>query len=245
MRTCYSLKPQLNVVVAYICVTHGSRSDTHAARFTSTYLENPSEYPHRLIIVCNGGSLSPALKNNFNGLDCEFYIRGNDDGKDISAFQEIAKKVSCDFLICLGESITIRGPNWIDRMMQSRLRMGPGMYGFFSSHIVRAHLNTTAFAIDPDLLVRYPPVDTNAKRYDFEHGPGCLWQRVYKSNLATVFVTWDGDWLPGHWRDAKNILSSGDQSNLLVWSHHCDEFSMANEPTKSLWRDQSNLPFHF
>jgi hypothetical protein len=176
-------------------------------------------------------------------VDCEFLIRPNDEGKDMSAYQHVAAETDADFLVCFGESITIRHSGWLATVINARMQYGPGMYGFFASHMVRAHLNTTAFSMDTALMRKLPMVTTNGMRYDAEHGPGCWWQRLYKTNLATMLVTASGAYGPGHWREVPNGMHNGNQSECLVFSHHCDEFEVANPSTRSLWETQSNWPF--
>ena len=78
----------IRVAVAYICVSNGNMTDSYAPRFASTYQEFPAEYPHGLIVICNGGPLVKARKDYFSQLDCEFYHRPNDGGFDISAYQD-------------------------------------------------------------------------------------------------------------------------------------------------------------
>ena len=242
---CFMLKEPagLKVAVLYICVTRGNRMDAYSQRFCQTYKDNDAEWPHKLVVLCNGGELPPNHRKFFDGVNCEFFNRPNDGGKDMSAYQQYAAERDSDFLVCFGESIQIRGPGWLRRLVEARLKYGPGMYGCFSSHMVRAHLNTTAFAIDAEFLRRHPLITNQAMRYEAEHGPGCLWQRVFRGGGAAMLVTWSGEYGPGHWRDGRGIMHDSQQEDCIVWSHHCEEWSVANEPTRTLWTTQSNQPF--
>ena len=200
----------LRVVVAYICVTEGAMTEAYSPRFVRTYLENPAGAEHRLVVICNGGALSPQRRKFFDDLDCEFYERPNDEGKDISAYQDLAEhlviKNEADFLVCFGESVYFHRPGWLQKLVEARAAHGPGMMGCFSSHMVRAHLNTTAFGCDSRLLAKYPRVITNGDRYAFEHGGTCFWKRLVAGKNTAALVTFEGVFFQGEWRRGNGCL---------------------------------------
>lgn len=231
------------VIVAYICVTHGNLIDTYAARFAATYRQFQSGYPHDLIVICNGGPLAPHRAAHFTGFPFRFHPRPNDSGWDISAYQDAAGSYKSDFIVCLGESVYFNQPDWLGRMVDARLNYGEGMYGFMATHAVRAHLNTTAFACDTRYLVKYPPVQDHGSRYEFEHGKTALWRRIAAGGGAAIFVTREGCYEPGRWREETNILNSGDQSSLLLRCNHTDRFEAANPESKRLWSLAANIAY--
>lgn len=239
------LKPaaQLKVCVAYVCVTNGNMTDSYAPRFAQTYLDNPAGIDHRLIVVCNGGELSLKREKYFDKLDCEFLSRENDGGFDISAYQEVARDSGCDFLVCLGESVYFYKPDWLLKLVQARLKYGPGMYGFFATHAALAHLNTSAFGVDAPFLAKYPPVLNHGARYEFEHGSSAMWRRIVKGGGRAIYVTWNGEYAPGHWRDSRNGLNEGTQKDLMVLCNHTDRYEAANENTRSVWCAGANAQF--
>lgn len=253
MRTCWLLNPNpqpenaLRVVVAYTCVTEGSLTESYSPRFARTYLEHPAGADHKLVIVCNGGSLPPRKKAFFDGLDCEFFDRPNDEGKDLSGYQDLAQRLvidnEADFLVCFGESIYFHRQDWMSRLVNARLEHGPGMYGCFSSHMVRAHLNTTGFGIDARLLTKYPPIRTNGERYAAEHGQHCLWKRLVAGKNTACLVTFQGVYFQGEWRRGEEIMHRGNQGNCLAWCNHTEKFSTADLATKALWTAQSDSPY--
>jgi hypothetical protein len=234
-----------NVVVAYIAVSDPNlySIDTYAPRFRDTYLKFSAGYPHRLIVVCNGGNLTPFRQKHFSGLDCEFYPRPNDGGKDISGYQAIAHTVPCDFLVCLGDSVYFHREGWLKRLVEARLENGPGMYGVFASHYPIAHLCTSFFGVDPCFLRRYPPVTNHTERYVFEHGGNALWRRIVASKAQARLVTFDGDWEPGKWRKPQNCYWKGDQSNCLARVNHLDRWESQREDVRRAWTDAANSPF--
>jgi hypothetical protein len=241
------LSSDLKIVLCYICVTHGVNTEHFASRFVATYLAFPPGVEHRTIIACNGGPLKTEMGLLFASLpSVEFFPRENDGGWDISAYLAAARGpcFNDDMMVCMGESVYFHRAGWLKRMVDAWTEQGPGMYGFFSSHVIRAHLNTTAFCITPKALRAYShPVRDRGARYEYEHGPGAFWRSCMINGMPVRFVTWDGIWLPTQWRAPNNILSRGDQSNLLCWCNHTENYFNADAATKNLWARLSDSPF--
>lgn len=236
----------MKILVAYTCVTNGTVTEEFASRFVASYLTFPAGREHELVIVCNGGPLSYYRGGLFTGLNCGFLPRSN-NGWDLGGYREVANGIgkTADLLLCLGESVYFQAPNWLDRLAECFQKHGPGMYGFFSSHIVRAHLGTTAFATTPALLNSYTrPFNTRKDRYEFEHGKDAFWRLLAKRGIGSWLVTWDGCWNPMHWRLPPNIMFRGDQSNLLMRCNHTDRYEAASPKTKLYWQRACDQPFH-
>lgn len=233
----------MKIVLAYICVTHGTLTRDFASRFVGSYLACPPEIEHDLVVVCNGGPLDSETAMLFAPFKCQFLPRENDPGYDIGAYQDVAKLFPSDFQICFGESVYFHRPGWGARLVEVWKKLGQGMYGCFSSNLIRAHLNTTAFAVDQKYLRGYPKVIKQPDRYEFEHGKTSLWRRIRNSGGATKLVTWDGIWEPHQWRIPPNILTRGDQSNCLCWCNHTDRWRAADPKTKQSWSEASDSPF--
>ena len=171
----------------------------------------------------------------FSPIACQFLPRENDEGWDISAIQAVARKVKCDMLVCLGESCYFWKPDWLKPMVEAWKRYGAGMYGFFSSFLVRPHMNTTGFCCDPRFLLGYPQVTDHVGRYSFEHGLNSFWKRMQMFGKPAKLVTADGVYDPPQWRSAPNIMWRGDQSNCLIRCNHLDRWDAADEETKKNW----------
>lgn len=236
-------KPRIKIDVVYIVVSQGHLVDTYGPRFVQSYLQFPPEMDHRLLIACNGGDPGPKRRDYFRDTQAEFILRPNDAGWDISAYQNIARQTDADFLLCLGESIHFHRAGWLRKIADARENYGPGMYGIFSSHFVRAHLNTTGFAADKNLLLAYPQVTNHPERYEFEHGHGCFWKQIASQGMATALVTWNNCWFPGEWRQEKGIMHDSDQLSLLAHCNHTSKFADGTPATRELWAAQSNTPF--
>lgn len=236
----------MRIVVAYITVTGGHRTDIYSARFASSYAAFPPGVEHESLIVCNGGPPSRQIGVILAGLPkVAFWPRGN-AGWDIGAYihASFGPAKDADMLVCLGESVYFHREGWLKRLVDAWEAYGEGMFGIFASNVVRSHMNTTAFATSPNLLREYPCiVDTGRDRYDFEHGRFSFWRLLAMKGKPTLLVTWDGVWRPHEWRRPQNILWRGDQSNCLMWCNHVDAFRESKPQVKAYWQRWCDQPF--
>lgn len=237
------LKRDVKILVVYIAVTQGPLTSDYASRFVGSYLACPPGVRHDTIVACNGGPLPRALALMFDPLGAAMMPRINDPGWDISAYQDIANQIECDLLVCLGESVYFHREGWLKRIADAWKGHGPGLYGFFSSNLVRPHLNTTAFVCDPALLRQYPKPTSRAARYDFEHGEHSFWRFVQSLGKPTCLVTFDGVWAPLVWRLPNDILWRGTQTNCLAFCSHTDHYFAADAATKKRWSAWIDAPF--
>lgn len=236
MNQCSMIKPQVpSVLLVYICVRDNPMLVSHASHFIDSYRCHPPGFEHKLLVICNGGALSAKNKSIFDVVPHEMFVRNNDPGWDISAYIYVAQRWSSTLQVCLGESVYFRRSGWLSQVVDCFSKHGPGMYGFFSSYLVRPHLNTTAFAVSPEYLRDYPPPVDQRTRYAFEHGPQALWRRITNKGGVAKLVTWDGCYDPKDWRKPDNILWRGDQSNSLMMCNHLDRFDAASPDTKMRW----------
>lgn len=227
--------PVQTVLVAYIVVPGNPLMVSHASHFIDSYRAHHPGCDHQLLIVVNGGKIAPKLRPIFDAVPHDLLMRENDPGWDVSAYIEVSRKYPSDLQVCLGESVYFTRHGWLERTVGCVNDHGPGMYGFFSSNLVRPHLNTTAFAASPHYLSQYqPPVD-RAGRYTFEHGHQSLWRRIQATGAATRLVTWDGCWLPHEWRSPKNIMWRGTQENCLMACNHVQKYFAATDAMKQTW----------
>lgn len=236
----------MKILVAYVVVTGGPVAANYAARFVSTYHENPPGLAHDTLIICNGGPLPLDEALIFSSLHPIFLPRVNDPGWDISAFIDVARGAGSNYdaIFCCGESVHFHRQGWLARLVSAWERHGPGMYGPLSSNTIRGHLNTTAFLCPPSLLAKYPSAVFDRKsRYEFEHGERSFWRRLSMKNIPVRLVTWDGEWTPKTWRVPANILWRGDQSNCLVWECHTENWLHSDLGTKQNWSRMADAQF--
>lgn len=234
------LKPNPDVILLYTCVAGRVETDGYARHFAQTYRLYPPGFKHRLVVLCNGGALPQYVRRMFEDTPAEFFVRSN-DGFDIGGYLEYAGNTQADLLVCLGESVYFRRPNWLYLIVGAYMEHGDGMYGCLASYRVRPHLLTTAFAVTPRLLRTYDrPVMTKPQRYAFEHGPESFWRRIRGEGYPVKLVTWDGVYDPPQWRSPANILWRGDQSNCLVWCNHMDRFFALDAKSKFKWAAEAD-----
>lgn len=159
--------------MAYIYPNIGSRHyDDCARRFTIQYAKyDPGQRDHSIYVIVNGGgTLSTAQRRLFDPLPVNFMHHDN-SGKDIGAYQMIARRVPCDLLVCLGSPVRPRMDGWLGIIEKAVLNNGPGLYGAWGFHAPVPHIRTTAFFIPPEILNEYPYQITDRLRYFFEHDP--------------------------------------------------------------------------
>lgn len=236
----------MRILLAYIYVTAGPISNDLAAAFVGTYTAYPPGIAHDTLVICNNGPISEEGGLIFASMpNARFFPRSN-EGWDIGAYFAAAKGPASDYDMVLwcGESVYFHRAGWLARFADAWNINGPGMYGPWASHLVRAHLNTTMFACAPSMFSFYPhTVRTRQERYQFEHGDQAFWRRLQARKIPTMLVTWDGCWRPGQWRYPKNILWRGDQSNCLAFCNHTDRWDSASKTTKSRWQAAADSPF--
>lgn len=206
----------MHVVVVYVFWDAG-----YAAAFADSWRHHPAGMEHLLLVVCNDGSVSPDKRAIFNGIPAVF-VAGDNVGLDIGAFQQVAREVSCDLLVCFGSTAYLRGPGWLGRMFGSFARCGRNnLYGSMSNRgdasvNVAPHIRTTGFWMSPGLLAAYPiAVTAPEHRYPFEHGPTCFTSWVVKMGLKAIVVGWHHENPWPSW-DITNGFHNGDQSEVIV-----------------------------
>lgn len=236
----------MKIALVYVAVTNGQQTADFASRFVATYHENPPGVNHSTVIACNGGPLPLWLSLMFESLRPQFFPRANTPDYDIGAYLQAAKGpcADSDMMVCLGESIYFHRPGWLTRLVEAWEHNGPGMYGSFTSNLVRAHINTTGFAAPTKFLAscRAHIYGRNG-RYEFEHGKEAFWRQLHAKKYPVKLVTWDGEYSPQNWRNPPNILWRGDQSNCLMFCGHTDRYRAANDRVKRWWERAADAPF--
>lgn len=236
----------MKVLICYTLVANGDSTAFFVERFVSTFLQFPPKHDFTLVTVCNGGPPPAAIGDLLKGgVFSRFLVREN-VGADIGGFIEMARRETAqehDAILCLGESVYFHRPRWLERIAEVWDKHGPGLYGFYASNLVRKHLNTTAFCVDPRLLQAWPEVvKTREQRYAFEHGPMPFWKRVEGLRRPVRLVMWDHNQAPWEWRAGKveNEFWRGDQSQCLMFCQHTDRFKNAVKGTRTVWTNNAD-----
>ena len=232
----------MKIAVAYTVVSNGPISDQYASRFAATFHEFPPGSECDLMVIGNGGPMPLELSLIFAPLNARMFLRSNEN-KDLGGYLAVARDPAKDYdmLVALGESVYFHRAGWLKRLVEAWEKHGEGMYGMFSSNLVRPHLQTTAFCTSP-LLLRKCPISIE-DRYPYEHGQNSFWRWVARCGKAVRLVTWDGEWLPMQWRVPRNILWRGDQSNLLMWANHTQRYVEAAVEVKAKWSRGADQPY--
>ena len=216
----------MTVAIAYVFPNiHASRYNPAAQRFASTYQQfPPGGCGNDLYVIANGPPLSLSQKEIFNPMRAQ-HFNHNNFGKDIGAFQMIASQVKCDLMLFFGAHIYFWRAGWLDRILDTYLSHGPGLYGTWAFHQPRPHLRTTAFWCHPTLLAEYPHnVSQNGgggQRYAMEHGPQCHTSWVRSKGLTPWIVGWDCIWPVTQCDQMPGGFHNGDQYNILVGDRLC------------------------
>lgn len=219
MTSCFLFKHR--VCVLYVFPTVPGKWLNYAKRFARLYEKFKPATEHRLLVISNGGTPTPAMQGVFNQVEHEWFVHDN-SGWDIGAYQHAARRIDCEVMVCLGASTYLRKAGWLERMVQSAEKYGIGLYGAMGNtgdgrHLVWPHLRTTGFWFQPQLLNAYPFRITHFKqRYEFEHGRTCFCEWVRANGIKPLVVTFDGEYSIEDWNKIRNGYHRGDQSNLLT-----------------------------
>ncbi len=197
-----------NLKIAIIYVYPDMLTETYgplARRFVNSYMQHPpGERDHDIHVVINYGQEGGNYTQTFRPLSCQ-YTMHNNRGKDIGAFQVMAKKLlDYDLMVCLGANIHFIKAGWLDRIANAYEENGPGLYGCWAFHQPAVHIRTTAFWCSPQLLDSYPYVVHNDSRYEFEHGQKSIVNHVTNIGFNSFQVTWGGCYPIESWHHVPN-----------------------------------------
>lgn len=207
----------LKVAVIYVYPALGGQHDFLARRFAESYAAHFPVTPHTLYVVSNGGDPTPTMRQTFATVQCEFLVH-DDTGFDIGAYRKAAREVPADLMVFFGGASYLKGPRWLERMVEAYEKHGPALYGCTGSLGHTVHIRTTGLWCEPKLINSYPHPTTSEKesRYAFEHGQNSLTQWAFKQGLKALVVTWTNEVEWQGWDQIVNGFQQGDQSALLA-----------------------------
>lgn len=209
--------PETRIALVYVYPIFGEPHDALARRFAETYRRYQPQPPHELVIVSNGGPATAGMRKVFENLACA-WLEHDDTGWDIGAYRKAAALLPCDLMVFLGGSSHLRGPGWLERILETFALHGPALYGAMGSHLYDPHIRTTGWWCPPALLNGYPyPVNSEqSSRYQFEHGPNSITRWALRQGLKALMVTWHGVYEAAQWATIPNGFQQGDQSALII-----------------------------
>jgi len=209
-------------VYVYPTPIYGAPFARLADRFVSTYRDNPPMIDHMMVVVSNGGLPNGLAYKQFSFIEGTKFIKHDNIGYDIGAFQSASRSVICDLMVFFGSSTYFRGPGWLRRMVEVYQSLGDGLYGCTGNQgdgkvRVWPHVRTTAFWCNPKLINEHPfRVTDNSQRYPYEHSENSLTQYALSQGKSAWVVGWN-DVKPLHICDSMVGGFHNDlQQNLLV-----------------------------
>jgi hypothetical protein len=224
----------MNIAVVYTYPTpnNGDQYYHQADRFVRSYRNNPPLMDHQMIVVSNGGPPSGKAVSQFSWIVGTRFLKHDNSGLDIGAYQLAARSVSCDMMVFFGASAYIRGPGWLRRMANVFKVYSDGLFGCMGNQGggVLPHVRTTGFWCDPRLINTHPMrVRDKSQRYPYEHGADGLTSWTLLNQRPVLIVGWKDIRTIDTCDSMPNGLHQGDQSNLIVGDrlscppfHHCE-----------------------
>lgn len=213
----------MRLAITYIYPANaGPQYTDYAIRFVKSYNENPPAVAHDSIIVLNGAKRTTEIECLFSSLQHVKYLEHDNSGYDAGGFQAAARQFPCDLMAFFGVSTYFKGPGWLLRMLQAKIKHGEALYGCHgnrgetSPRKVYPHVRTTGFWLSTALMNQHPMrVTQSDQRYAWEHGPVGLTSWVYKRGLKVLVVGWSGEYEWKDWDLIPNSFHKGNQSDML------------------------------
>lgn len=216
----------LSVTIVHIFVVKDPESVDLAARFVTTYHNNPALYPHDTIVVTNGGKANAVAQCLYASCQNVSFMEHDDSGWDIGGYQMAARNCQSDLMMFFGGTAFFKVPGWLKLMVEAREKFGPGQYGTMGNRGIKLmprrsdvmpHVRTTGFMMDRELFNQYPMrVTIHPQRYEFEHGANCMTSWLKSKGIKTRVVAANGVYEWEHWDLIPNGYMRGDQSAMLV-----------------------------
>ncbi len=211
----------MKIVCVYIYPKASGFADL-AERFVYSYCNNPPLKDHQMIVVSNGGTPDARAVDQFSRIGGTMFLKHDNSGQDIGAFQMAASKIPCDLMVFFGASSYFRRPGWLRRMVSAYNCYGEGLYGSTGNQgdtrfNVWPHIRTTGFWCNPKLLNEHPfRVKDNSERYAWEHGENCITSFALSKKLPAYIVGWN-DIQPLYRCDSmRGTFHRDNQENVIV-----------------------------
>ena len=219
-----------------------SQYHEQSARLCSSYRKHKPSTPHRFIVVASGGILPDKAVELYDGIAnevIEYSGAGWAEGAFIAAARHATDQ---DLIVCLISSIRFHRDGWLERLVEAKTHFKTGLFGAMGSFEDSAHIRSCAIACSPSLLAAYPhTVESLESAHAFEHDPVNSFTKFAESlGEPPIQVTWDDFCKKEDWRTPRNIFRRGDQSNCLVWDHHCDAYFEADDSDKKMLESRTD-----
>lgn len=216
---------KLRVAVVYPHI-EGEEFHKHALRFRDTYHDYPAGCVHDLIIV-EVGLCKPIP---FQKMHFTEWLPNK--GWDITIHQRIAKYYTdeYDFMVFFSSRTFFYREGWLERLVETRLLLGEGLYGSAYSFECSPHIRTCFFACNPKLFAQYPhTIATRKQARWFETGKWSFTKYFTETlKLPAREVLWDCT------HGSYDGFRHGGQQQLLAFDKHSVIFSLAGSKERAM-----------
>jgi hypothetical protein len=227
-----------HVVCCYIFPIIENRFFELARKFVASYQTHQAGLEHKLLVVLKGNpdpAASAQACEVFQCVPCDFLAHPN-TGYDIASYIAVAQQSTAyELICCIGAYTSLRADNWLAKLCRP-MQEDPqvGLAGAFGSCEESPHIRTSLFVLRTSFFrsMTWNDVITKQDGYMFEWGPDSLTQRMFARGATCMVVDCDGkafstpDW------GKMGGFRQGDQSRLLAWDNHCEEFARGTPERK-------------
>lgn len=221
----------MKVAVVFVQVGHSKPEYQHGEkRLVDSWVKHSSGHPYELVVINRYTDPGPT-DDIFPGQVMK--LRYDGGGWDCGAWQFAGRNIDTDLLVCFNSSTYVTGDGWLRRFVEAVEKHGDGLYGPLTSYEIIPHVRTPCMIFQPHVIKDYP-VEVNSREdtyrfesFGFSRDVPNFTQWVARKNLATMLVTWDGEYDLPNWRKPDNIFRRGDQSNLIVKDRHCEAYEVS------------------
>jgi len=210
-----------------------------ARRFADTFRQHPPGDEYELWGMCCFAIPSDPVREIFRDINCTFhsYYHRSQDGIGAHQFASWLFNENV-FMVGMTSRCYFHRAGWLTKLVDARNKYGPGLYGLCANRETHPlHICCRCYAIDSDDFKQYPYVlNTREMGFVFETGDGItidpahVW--IKNQGKAAKVVMWDGVYDEPEWFTPNNRWRHGDQSNVLVWDKHTDEYMNASPEEK-------------
>lgn len=235
-------KAGMKIAIAYVHPI-GPRYPAAAAadRFAGSYLRFPPGALHELWVLVPDAASPPPLTESLLELPIAGSIPyDNAGGWDVSAYLTAARTIPCDLLVCLGAACYFHREGWLAEMALAFRKWGRRLFGVSGSFERDLHVRTNAFWCPPEILRDYQW--QGGDRFTFETGVRSITRQSWQTCREPYIVGYKSG-SPLHLCRSSalsNIFRRGDQSDMLVWDKHTDDYAAAETDRKRVLEEYAN-----
>jgi hypothetical protein len=229
------------VVCCYIFPIIEDRFFASAEHFARSYAFHSPGLEHKLLIVLKSDNqvVPSDVYRIFEGLSCEFQVHPN-EGYDIASYITVARQAARhDLVCCIGAYTSFRADNWLAKLCRPMAQdVTVGLVGAFGSYELNPHIRTSLFVLRASIFqeMHWPQIATKVDGFMFECGPDSLTQRMLRRGAKCLVVDCEGNSFGLNEWGSMGGFRQGDQSKLLAWDNHCEEFARGDEEHKKYLR---------